>query len=138
VSAGLQRTASPELRRALQHLMLRAAGPVRTAAGLADALTALRELRGSAAGDPAEDPGGQLEALATQNLLDVAELVLVSALRREETRGSHFREDRPTRDDGRWLVNQVIDRAGEGPRLVEAPVELVHLVPERPEKGVKE
>jgi succinate dehydrogenase/fumarate reductase flavoprotein subunit len=138
VSAGPQCTASPELRRALQHLTLRAAGPVRTAAGLADALTALRELRGSAAGDPAQDPGEQLEALATRNLLDVAELVLVSARRREETRGSHFREDRPTRDDRRWLVNQVIDRAGESPRLVEAPVELVHFAPERPEKGTKE
>ena len=134
-SARLRCTASSELRCALQHLMLRAAGPVRTAAGLADALTALRELRGSATCDSAKDPGGQLEALAMQNLLDVAELVLVSALRREETRGSHFREDRPTRNDHRWLVNQVIEHADEGPRLAEVPVELVHLAPENSDGG---
>ena len=38
-----------------------------------------------------------------QNLLTVARLMIDSALRREESRGTHFRSDFPQRDDERWL-----------------------------------
>src|SRR5262249_32630084 len=41
-------------------------------------------------------PGWEL-----QNLLTVARLVIDAALKREESRGTHFRSDFPTRDD-RW------------------------------------
>jgi L-aspartate oxidase len=41
------------------------------------------------------------------NLLTVARLITHAALRREESRGGHFREDFPARDDLHWKVHLV-------------------------------
>jgi L-aspartate oxidase len=40
-----------------------------------------------------------------RNLVIVARLVAGAALRREESRGGHFRADFPERDDARWKVH---------------------------------
>jgi len=40
-----------------------------------------------------------LEAIELEYLLGLAETILVSALARQESRGAHFREDYPERDD---------------------------------------
>jgi L-aspartate oxidase len=37
-----------------------------------------------------------------QNLLTVARLMLAAAIERDESRGTHFRSDFPSRDDARW------------------------------------
>ncbi len=44
-----------------------------------------------------------LEAIELGNLLDLAEVLAVSALAREESRGGHYREDFPTRDDVKFM-----------------------------------
>jgi succinate dehydrogenase / fumarate reductase flavoprotein subunit len=44
-----------------------------------------------------------LNAWELGNMLDVAEVVAVSALNRQESRGGHSREDFPNRDDKNWL-----------------------------------
>jgi L-aspartate oxidase len=41
------------------------------------------------------------------NLVTVARLIARAALRREESRGGHFREDFPERDDRHWKVHLV-------------------------------
>jgi L-aspartate oxidase len=43
-----------------------------------------------------------------QNLLTVARLMIDAALRREESRGTHFRSDFPARDDARWGLRHVV------------------------------
>jgi L-aspartate oxidase len=48
-------------------------------------------------------PGWEL-----QNLLTVARLMIDAALRRDESRGTHFRSDYPTRDDARWGLRHVV------------------------------
>jgi L-aspartate oxidase len=48
-----------------------------------------------------------------RNLVTVARLIARAALRREESRGAHFRADAPERDDIHWKVH-VTDR--ESPR----------------------
>jgi succinate dehydrogenase flavoprotein subunit len=51
-----------------------------------------------------------LNAWELGNLLDVAEVVTVSALNRKESRGGHSREDFPKRDDANWLKHTLIRR----------------------------
>jgi L-aspartate oxidase len=56
-----------------------------------------------------------------QNMLTVARLVIEAALRREETRGVHFRTDFPQTDDLRWKRRIAFRRedrlpTGQGPR----------------------
>jgi L-aspartate oxidase len=42
-----------------------------------------------------------------RNLTTVARLIAAAALRREESRGAHFRADFPERDDLNWKVHLV-------------------------------
>ncbi|MBJ7357597.1 L-aspartate oxidase [Nocardioides sp.] len=83
-------------RRELQEVMTSRAGVLRTAAGLEEAGALLDKL----AGVPAE--AVDLDSWETTNLLTVSGALADAALLREETRGSHWREDFPDRDDTRW------------------------------------
>jgi succinate dehydrogenase / fumarate reductase, flavoprotein subunit len=47
-------------------------------------------------------------------LLDLAEALVVSARARTESRGGHFREDFPKRDDANWLRHTLAWRAPSG------------------------
>ncbi|MFQ5585978.1 MAG: FAD-dependent oxidoreductase [Thermodesulfobacteriota bacterium] len=51
-----------------------------------------------------------LAAIELGNILALAEVILVSALNREESRGSHSRLDFPERDDDKWLKHTVAYR----------------------------
>ncbi|MCP2342871.1 L-aspartate oxidase [Actinomadura rupiterrae] len=79
----------------IQRVMTEYAGVLRTADGLA---TADRELA-ALAGELGEPGVAGWEAV---NLHTVASAIVAAARRREETRGSHWREDRPERDDAHW------------------------------------
>jgi L-aspartate oxidase len=80
-------------RRALQEEMTARAGVLRTATGLEGCLVTLDEIGGRAAGSVDQD------AWETTNLHTVSALLAEAALLREETRGSHWREDFPERSD---------------------------------------
>ena len=87
--------------------MTAGAGVVRTESSLATAATCLADL---AADRQTEVPS--TEAWETSNLHDVAAILVQNATLREETRGGHWREDHPDRDDSRWrgrLVSTVPD-----------------------------
>ena len=45
------------------------------------------------------------------NMLDISEIIAVSSLTREESRGSHYRLDFPLRDDDRWLKHILINKS---------------------------
>jgi L-aspartate oxidase len=83
-------------RRELQEAMTAWVGVIRTAAGLAEAGILLDKL----AGDTTELV--DQESWETTNLLTVSAALAAAAALREETRGSHWREDFPARDDARW------------------------------------
>lgn len=51
-----------------------------------------------------------LNAWELGNLLEIAEVVAVSALNRKESRGGHSREDYPDRDDANWLKHTLITK----------------------------
>jgi succinate dehydrogenase/fumarate reductase flavoprotein subunit len=54
------------------------------------------------------------EALDLCNQLEVARVMVESALVREESRGSHFRSDHPEQNDARWLRFIVVRRGPDG------------------------
>lgn len=47
------------------------------------------------------------EEIETRNLLVVGDLIVLSALARQESRGAHFRSDCPKRDDARFLKHSI-------------------------------
>ena len=87
---------SGAVRGELQEAMSASAGVLRSASGLTDALGLLEKLAGASTDEVGPD------AWEVTNLVTVATALAASALLREETRGSHWREDFPDRDDARW------------------------------------
>jgi L-aspartate oxidase len=64
--------------------------------------------------------GRDQDAWRRFNLLTVARLIACAALRREESRGGHFREDFPERDDAKWrihITDEAMADALRGPRV---------------------
>lgn len=62
----------------------------------------------------------------TRNMVLNAEMRLRASLFRTETRGCHYREDFPVRDDGQWLAWVILRRAGDGMELFKRPVSAEH------------
>jgi L-aspartate oxidase len=81
------------IRKALQEEMTARAGVLRSAEGLRAGLDRLGELATGPAATIGQD------AWEATNLLTISTLLAQAALLREETRGSHWREDFPERDD---------------------------------------
>ncbi|MFC8915472.1 L-aspartate oxidase [Streptomyces sp. NPDC057116] len=101
----------PAARSRIQHVMTHGAGVLRSAASLAEAAEALDAVHAEALNDgpdghKAAEPG--VESWETTNLLCVARVLVAAARRREETRGCHWREDRPDRDDTAWRRHLVV------------------------------
>ena len=97
-----------DLRRALQESMDANAQVFRTSESLTQALTDIRHLQVRYREVSVQDKGKRfntdlLEAIELGFLLDLAEVVVIGALAREESRGGHFREDFPTRDDEKYM-----------------------------------
>jgi L-aspartate oxidase len=101
-ASSLQSTPSPELPadrpESVRALMWKSVGLFRTREGLTAAVDALDR----AAVAPPPTTAGEWRA---RNLVTVARLIARAALRREESRGGHFREDFPERDDVRWRIH---------------------------------
>jgi L-aspartate oxidase len=87
-----------EVRSAVQAVMSERAGVLRSATGLD---TALAEL-GALADKPSQDREIGTAAWESTNLVTVSTALAEAARLREETRGSHWREDHPDRDDARF------------------------------------
>jgi len=90
---------------AIRDLMWRSVGLFRTRDGLRDAVSALEAAYESERARAAATTTPDVEGFRRFNLITVASLIARAALRREESRGAHFREDFPERDDLHWKVH---------------------------------
>jgi succinate dehydrogenase / fumarate reductase flavoprotein subunit len=72
---------------------------------------------------------GLLNALQLDFMLDLAEVTIVSALPRTESRGAHSRTDYPKRDDQNWLKHTLAFWTKDGPRLEYSPVTITKWQP---------
>ena len=116
---GTERVAS--IRKDLQNTMDLNAQVYRTEATLKQALTDIKDLRRRYRNVSIQDKGTRyntdlLEAIELGFLLDLAEITVVGALERKESRGGHAREDYPNRDDVNFMRHtmayQVVEPTG--------------------------
>jgi L-aspartate oxidase len=99
----------------VRDLMWKSVGLFRTGEGLRDAgakLEAAYRAHRRALDDARADDA---DAWKQFNLVTVARLIARAALRRQESRGAHYRQDFPERDDVHWKIHLVdhIDAYGE-------------------------
>ncbi|MDL5203404.1 succinate dehydrogenase flavoprotein subunit [Streptomyces sp. ALI-76-A] len=120
------------LRRELQETMDANVMVFRTEQTIKTAVEKIAELRERYLNVSIQDKGKRfntdlLEAVELGNLLDLAEVMAVSALARKESRGGHYREDYPNRDDVNFMrhtmaYREVGDDGSESIRLDYKPV----------------
>jgi succinate dehydrogenase / fumarate reductase flavoprotein subunit len=122
------------IRHALQETMDTNAGVYRTEATLKQALADIGPLRDRYDRASIMDKGRRyntelLEAIELGFLLELAEVLIVSALARNESRGGHYREDYPTRDDANFMRHTMAYRDGNDIRLDYKPVVITRYQP---------
>ena len=127
------------IRRDLQQTMDLNAQVYRTEATLKQALGDIQELRRRYRHIAIQDKGARyntdlLEAIELGFLLDLAEVTVVGALERKESRGGHAREDYPNRDDVNYMRHTMAYRVpgagGEsGVRVDYKPVTMTRYQP---------
>ncbi|MEU6314656.1 L-aspartate oxidase [Streptomyces sp. NPDC047014] len=120
----------------VQRIMTDGAGVLRSARSLAAAAEALEGLYATALNEleahgKTAEPG--VDTWEATNLLCVARVLVAAAQRREETRGCHWREDHPDRDDARWRRHLVVRlSATERRALVVVPTDSADFPSVRP------
>ena len=124
-----------DLRGEMQTAMEESAGIYRAGASLARGIEQLRSVRARFADLAIEDDSRtfnteRVSALELGFMLDVAETMITSALKREESRGAHQRTDFPARDDVRFLSHSLVYRNSDGsPRVEYLPVTITRWPP---------
>lgn len=71
-----------------------------------------------------------VQVLELGGMLDLAEVMIVGSIARQESRGAHSRRDFPQRDDTRWLKHTLAYYTPEGPRLDYLPVTITRWQPQ--------
>ncbi len=127
-SAGTNGEGPYQVQQDLQVMMQELVGIVRTAPEMERALDGIARLRERAArvrvaGNREYNPGWHT-ALDLDNLLTISEAVTRSAIERQESRGGHFRDDRPEKDPAYAKFNIVIRKGANGEmQLVREPIQ---------------
>ncbi len=108
-----------DIRSDLQKHMFDLCGVVRSEAGLGQLQGILAGLRERYKLIGVHDRGRTfntelMEAVELGFLLDVSDAVVAAARTRDESRGGHYREDNPLRDDDRWLVHSLAYKELDG------------------------
>jgi succinate dehydrogenase / fumarate reductase, flavoprotein subunit len=124
-----------DIRSELQEQMFDLAGVVRVEEGLRKMQELLPGLRDRFRRSVVQDKGRVyntelMEAWELGALLDSADTLVAAALARDESRGGHYREDHPLRDDDHWLRHSLSYRQDDGSvRLEYKPVKMGPYVP---------
>jgi len=123
------------LREAMQQTMEQSAGIYRDASALQRAAGELQQVQERFRDVALEDHSYTFNTelttvLELSYMLDLAQVIVASALHRQESRGSHQRTDYPERDDGRFLAHSLAVRTGDGsPRIEHLPVTITRWPP---------
>ncbi len=115
------------LRTEMQETMERYAGIYRNEADLLEGLRRIRALRSRFDRVRVVDASkvynlNLTDAVEVGHMLELAEVILVGAYARTESRGAHARTDFPKRDDQKWMKHTLAQKTSTGPNLSYAPV----------------
>jgi succinate dehydrogenase / fumarate reductase flavoprotein subunit len=131
-----ERLESPaDIRRELQDALFDEAFVVRSEESLARAGDTLANLRDRFDALGVQDKGSVyntdlMETVELGFLLDCADALVAAAHDRTESRGAHYREDHPLRDDANWMKHSLAYRKdGGGVRLDYKPVQMGPYIP---------
>ncbi len=124
-----------QLRREMQSLMMDFGSVFRSEAGLEKGIKGIRSLKENYADVEILNKGKVfnyelMETIELGHQLSVAEVILLSALHRRESRGAHFREDFPKRDDQSYLKHTLVFQTPDGPEVRYKPVKITRFQPE--------
>ena len=108
----------------LRRMMQDKVGIIRTKSLLEEALNDLEELESRSTetfgGSGTTYNPGWHQALEIGAMIDVSRMCALAALRREESRGGHTRDDFPTPDHSRWgKINSVIVKGEDGDMVID-------------------
>jgi succinate dehydrogenase / fumarate reductase flavoprotein subunit len=122
------------LKRRLNNTMENYVGVFRDEIGLLEALKSVTELKKAYndifIGDKSKYFNVELiHAIELGFMLDVAEVIIRSALMRRESRGAHYRTDFPKRDDKNWLKHTVAKFTRKGVEISYKPVTITKWQP---------
>jgi succinate dehydrogenase / fumarate reductase flavoprotein subunit len=123
------------LRRKMQSVMMEYGSVFRDEQGLKKGIEAIQSLKKAYQTIELADKGKTynyelMEAIELGNQLDLAEVILTSALHRKESRGAHFREDFPARADRYYLKHTLVFKKARGLVVKYKPVKITRFQPQ--------
>jgi succinate dehydrogenase / fumarate reductase flavoprotein subunit len=123
-----------EIRETLQEEMMDKVSVVRSEQTLQGARKTVHELQARFAHVAIQDRqtwynSELLETLEVGYLLDLSESIIAGALARQESRGGHYREDYPERDDTNYLHHSFVYNTPDGLRIAHKPVNISKFEP---------
>ncbi|HEY4687761.1 MAG TPA: succinate dehydrogenase flavoprotein subunit [Anaerolineae bacterium] len=123
-----------KIRDEMQKVMMKDVGVFREGPTVQQALDTVRELKERYTHISIEDKGRRFntdlyEAWELGCLLDLAEVTAHAALIRTESRGAHWREDFPKRDDANWLKHTFVTQRNGALETTYKPVTITKFEP---------
>jgi succinate dehydrogenase / fumarate reductase flavoprotein subunit len=122
------------IRKKMREIMLERCSVFRDDKNLEIALKSIQQLRDRYKNVRLEDRGKTFnqeltEAMELGFMLDLSEIIILSAMARRESRGAHFREDFPDRDDKNSLKHTIVKPTTSGPFVSYKPVTITRYQP---------
>ncbi len=122
------------IRRELRTLMDRHAGVYRTGESMKEGLDKIAVLKQRFCNIGVRDKSrvyntNLIQALETENMLDLAEVLLFAGHARQESRGGHARRDFTKRDDDKFLAHSMVYYCDGEPKLDYKPVTITNWKP---------
>ena len=124
-----------DIRAEMKQTMIEKVGIYRSKAQMEEAHAKIKELKERMRHTVVQNKGKSynldlMRAYELDGMLEVAEAIVVGALKREESRGAHSRLDFKERDDTKFLQHTIATYSPAGPVITYSPVKITKFKPE--------
>ncbi len=132
-----------EVKEKIKDIMWEKCGLIRDQAGLEEGLKAIRDIKENDLPRLSVPNGSRcfnvefVDALEAENMATVAELAILSAMMRKESRRAHYRSDFPDANNREWLKNIIVKNRGSEAEFRTA-VPVMHKLEPPSEEGAEE